>query len=376
MKRSGRSPAPQGGRAFIYKEQAMLDERDSTGTTGPSSGTAVGMAAANPLLSPLLDALDEPALLIEAGIIRLANPAARALLGRAIEGGDIRIAIRHPRALEFVLARRPGDLEISGIGEIGRPWRLSLRRVAEGALLLRLVDRSATHAAEKMRVDFVANASHELRTPLTAVLGYAESIEDGDLDPELAAKFAATIRNEAKRMLRIIEDLMGLSRIEADRFVAPTEEVAIADIVRSAVENVRQLAHSRDCDIRVELQEELPRVRGDFPQLVQVVDNLLSNALRYGCAASGNSIRVSAVAENGSIRIAVSDSGPGISREHLPFLTRRFYRVDPARSRDSGGTGLGLAIVKHIVERHRGVLSIDSKVGKGTTVIVTLPIDG
>jgi two-component system phosphate regulon sensor histidine kinase PhoR len=232
------------------------------------------------------------------------------------------------------------------------------------------------HAAEKMRVDFVANASHELRTPLTAVLGYAESIEDGDLDPQLAATFAATIKSEAKRMLRIIEDLMGLSRIEADRFVAPTDKVALADVIRSAVENVRPLAHDRDCEIRVELQDELPAIKGDFPQLVQVMDNLLSNALRYGCGDSGNAIRISAVGENGSIRIAVADSGPGIAREHLPFITRRFYRVDPARSRDSGGTGLGLAIVKHIVERHRGMLSIDSRVGKGATVTVTLPIDG
>jgi len=354
----------------------MLNDHDLAGITPPSSGNAGAMAEAYPLLRPLLDALDEPALIARNGIVLLANPAARALLGRAIEGSDIRIAIRHPRALEFVLSGRSGELELSGIGDLGRPWRLSLRRIAEGALLLRLADRSTAHAAEKMRVDFVANASHELRTPLTAVLGYAESIEEGDLDPELASAFAATIKSEAKRMLRIIEDLMGLSRIEADRFVTPTEHVAIAEVIRSAVENVRPLARNRDCDIRVELQEELPPIKGDYPQLVQVVDNLLSNALRYGCGDSGNVIRVSAVAKNGSITIAVADSGPGIAREHLPFITRRFYRVDPARSRDSGGTGLGLAIVKHIVERHRGLLSIDSKVGKGTTVTVTLPLDG
>jgi two-component system phosphate regulon sensor histidine kinase PhoR len=352
----------------------MLNDGEAAGIDHSSSGSADAMAEANPLLRPLLNALDDPALVIEGGIVRFANPAAQALLGQAIEGGDLRIAIRHPRALEFALAGRPGDLELSGIGEIGRPWRLSLRRINSALQLLRLVDRSAAHAAEKMRVDFVANASHELRTPLTAVLGYAESIEDGDLEPKLAATFATTIKSEAKRMLRIIEDLMSLSRIEADRFIAPIDEVAVTDVIHSAIENVRALAHSRDCDIRVELQEELPPVRGDFPQLVQMVDNLLSNALRYGCAASSRSIRVSAVAESGSIMIQVSDSGPGIPREHLPFITRRFYRVDPARSRDSGGTGLGLAIVKHIVERHRGMLSIDSKVGKGTTVTISLPI--
>jgi len=354
----------------------MPNNREPTGSTLGPFGNAGARTEANRLLRPLLDALDDPALLIEGGIVRITNPAARELLGRTIEGSDIRIAIRQPRALEFLLAGRPGELEISGIGDLGRPWRLSLRRIAGEAQLLRLTDRSAAHAAEKMRVDFVANASHELRTPLTAVLGYAESIEDGDLDPQLAATFAATIKSEAKRMLRIIEDLMGLSRIEADRFVAPTDEVALADVIRSAVENMRPLAHDRDCEIRVELQDGLPAIKGDFPQLVQVMDNLLSNALRYGCGDSGNAIRISAVGENGSIRIAVADSGPGIAREHLPFITRRFYRVDPARSRGSGGTGLGLAIVKHIVERHRGMLSIDSRVGKGATVTVTLPIEG
>lgn len=353
----------------------MLSDRDLAGTGPQSSGNADGMAEANPLLRPLLYALDEPALVIQGGVVRAANPAAQALLGRVLEGSDIRIAIRHPRALEFVLAGRPGELEVSGIGDLGRAWRLSLRRIGDGAQLLRLSDRSTAHAAEKMRVDFVANASHELRTPLTAVLGYAESIEDGDLDPKLASAFAATIKSEAKRTLRIIEDLMGLSRIEADRFVAPTDKVVLADVIRSAVENVRPLAHDRDCEIRVELQDELPLVKGDFPQLVQVVDNLLSNALRYGCGESGSVIRVSAVVANGSIQLAVADSGSGIPREHLPFITRRFYRVDPARSRDSGGTGLGLAIVKHIVERHRGILSIDSRVGKGTTVTVTLPVE-
>jgi len=353
-----------------------MNEPQPTGIIRPSSGNAVVMVQVNPLLRRLVDALDEPALMIECGMVSVANPPARELLGRTIEGSDIRIAIRQPRALEFVLAGRPGEVEVSGLGDLGRPWRLSLQSIADGAQLLRLTDRSTAQASEKMRVDFVANASHELRTPLTAVLGYAESIEDGDLDPQLAANFAATIKSEAKRMLRIIDDLMGLSRIEADRFIAPPDKVALPEVIRSALENVRPLAHDRDCEIRAEFQDEMPSIRGDYPQLVQLVDNLLSNALRYGCRDSGNAIRVSAVAENGSIRIAVADQGPGIAREHLPFITRRFYRVDPARSRDSGGTGLGLAIVKHIVERHRGMLSIESRVGKGTTVTVTLPIDG
>lgn len=332
------------------------------------------MALKNPAHRDLLEAIDEPALVVEREVVRMANEPAKALMGRAIEGSDIRLAIRHPQALDFVLAGEWGDIDFTGVGAVGRPWRLSLRPVGESALLVRLFDRSAAHAAEKMRVDFVANASHELRTPLTAVLGYAESLEDGDLDPELGAKFAATIRSEAKRMLRIIEDLMSLSRVEADRFVAPTDKVAIASILGSAVETIRTRAQQCGCEIHLEVQDGLPPLAADFPQLVQLVDNLLNNAVQYGCATPHCKIRVSATAEDGSITLKVSDTGPGISRQHIPFLTRRFYRVDAARSRDTGGTGLGLAIVKHIVERHRGTLTIDSAVGKGTTVMVRLPI--
>jgi len=332
------------------------------------------MANSNQAIRALLEAIDEPAMVVEGRVVRLANVPARALLGRAIEGGDVRLAIRHPQALEFVLSGRTGDVDFTGVGAVGRPWRLTVRPAGEGALLLRLVDRSAIHSAEKLRVDFVANASHELRTPLTAVLGYAESLQDEDLDPKLSAKFAGTIRSEAKRMLRIIEDLMSLSRIEADRFVVPTDRVSIESIVRSAVETIRPIAQQCGCSVHVELQDNLPPVQGDLPQLVQVLDNLLSNAVRYGCAVPGCKIRVSATLEGQSVWIAVSDTGPGIPREHLPFLTRRFYRVDAARSRDTGGTGLGLAIVKHIVERHRGTLSIDSTIGEGTTVTIRLPV--
>ena len=334
------------------------------------------MAGIDPSARAVLEAIDEPALIVEGNVVRLANGPAKELMGRTIEGGDVRLAIRHPQALDFVLAGATGDIDFTGVGAVGRPWRLSVRSVGDRGLLLRLIDRSATHAAEKMRVDFVANASHELKTPLTAVLGYAESLEDGDLEPDLAAKFSRTIRDEARRMLRIIEDLMSLSRIEADRFIAPTDQVALGPILQSAVENARATAQDCGCEVHLELQDGLPQVAGDFPQLAQLVDNLLNNAVRYGCASPGCKIRISAATEKAWMRIDVSDTGPGIPRQHLPFLTRRFYRVDAARSRDSGGTGLGLAIVKHIVERHRGTLSIDSDVGKGTTVTVRLPVGG
>jgi two-component system phosphate regulon sensor histidine kinase PhoR len=328
-----------------------------------------------PGLRALIDALDEPALIVEGSIVTLANGRARRLLGTRLEGRDVRLAIRHPEALEQILDHRPGDLEVAGIAEPGRPWRLAIRELDEATVLIRMMDRSEMLAAEKMRVDFVANASHELRTPLSTIGGYAETLaEDDDLSDETRSNFGRIIRDESRRMLRIIEDLMSLSRIEADRFVAPSERVFIGDVVRTSIATAGVARGACQCRIEADLAEDLPPVRGDRGQLIQVLDNLISNSLRYGCDKADPLIEVSAARSGTWVTISVTDHGPGISREHLPRITERFYRVDAARSRESGGTGLGLAIVKHIIERHKGSLEIRSSVGTGTTVSVHLPI--
>ena len=333
------------------------------------------MAALGENERALVAALDEPALIVEGSIVTLANAPARQLLGERVEGRDVRLAIRHPQALELILAHRSGELEATGIVEPGRSWRLAIRRLWPNAALIRMTDRTDAVSAEKMRVDFVANASHELRTPLSTVLGYAETLaEETDLPPDTRASFGRTIRDEARRMLRIIEDLMSLSRIEADRFVAPAGRVDIEDIVGSAVANAGHLRERASCEFRLELDQGLPPVRGDRAQLIQLLDNLISNAVRYGCDKPGSAIDIEARRDNGWVRLGVTDHGPGIPREHLPRITERFYRADEARSRESGGTGLGLSIVKHIVERHRGSLDIRSTLGVGTTVAVLLPI--
>ncbi len=322
----------------------------------------------------LLDVLDEPALMVRAGRVVAANSAATALLGARIEGSDVRLAIRHPEALALIHSGRRQDRDISGIGGAERPWTVSVRPTDDNVVVVRLIDRSATRAAEKMRVDFVANASHELRTPLTTIIGYAETIaEDPDLEPEVMARFGTTIRSEAQRMLRIVEDLMSLSRIEADRFVAPTGAVDVGEVVKAATDHATAAIERRGCLIEVSIADTLPQISGDRAQLLQLCDNLISNAVRYGCGERGSTIAVSVGEERNLIQLSVRDSGPGIPAEHLPRLTERFYRVDDARSRDSGGTGLGLAIVKHIVERHRGWLDIRSTPGRGTEVTVRLP---
>jgi two-component system phosphate regulon sensor histidine kinase PhoR len=322
----------------------------------------------------LVDALDEPALVVEGLAVSTANSAARDLFGRGIEGRDVRLAIRQPDLLEHILSGHEGDLDVAGVGEFERPWRVAIRSLGLGTVFVRLIDRSENLAAEKMRVDFVANASHELRTPLSAVLGYAETLaEEPGLPDETIGQFGTTIRDEARRMLRIVEDLMSLSRIEADRFLVPGEEVDLTKVVEAAIANAAPIRGRKGCEVTLKAPKGLPKVRGDDAQLVQLFDNLVTNALRYGCEKAGSEVVVELDVAGNLVEARVIDRGPGIPRQHLPRVTERFYRVDEARSRESGGTGLGLAIVKHIVERHRGQLAIDSIEGVGTTVTVTLP---
>ena len=332
------------------------------------------MPPSNDLARSLIAALEEPALIVEGSRTIAANAAARDLLGQRIEGADVRIAIRHPEALRTILSASNGDLELVGIGGADRPWLLKVRQIEHNLRLVRLIDRSAGLAAERMRVDFVANASHELRTPLATIAGYAETLaEEGEVDDETRQRFGATINSEAKRMLRIVEDLMSLSRIEAERFLAPRDAVDLGEVARLAVNNARPLFEGQSSTVELQVEEGMPPVAGDFGQLLQSADNLLSNAVRYGCSRKASRILVEVRRDDGRALLAVRDQGEGIAAEHLPRLTERFYRVDAARSRDSGGTGLGLAIVKHIVERHRGTLDIRSAPGRGTSVEVRLP---
>jgi two-component system phosphate regulon sensor histidine kinase PhoR len=328
-----------------------------------------------PGVRALIDALDEPALVVERGTVTLANAPARSLFGNRIEGRDVRLAIRHPQALEQILGNRPGDLEVTGIAEPGRPWRLSIRRLDREAVVVRMFDTADLVAAERMRVDFVANASHELRTPLSTIGGYAETLaEEDDLPAETRSNFGRIIRDESRRMLRIIEDLMSLSRIQADRFVATSDKVSLGEVIQASIANMAGTRGTHQPRIDLEVPLDIPLVQGDRAQLAQLFDNLISNALRYGCDKPDSTIEISARREGRWAIVTVADHGPGIPREHLPRVTERFYRVDAARSRESGGTGLGLAIVKHIVERHKGSLEIRSTLGVGTSVAVLLPI--
>lgn len=173
-------------------------------------------------------------------------------------------------------------------------------------------------------------------------------------------------------MQRVVEDLISLSRIEAEKFTTPTEAVDLEQLIEVSVGSAKRMANERNSELITTIAPDLPPIAADASQILQVLDNLITNALRYG--EPGTPVKVSATLEDEMVQVSVVDRGEGIAPEHIKRLTERFYRVDTSRSRSLGGTGLGLSIVKHIVERHRGRLTIESKVGRGTTAHVLLPV--
>jgi two-component system phosphate regulon sensor histidine kinase PhoR len=324
----------------------------------------------------LLEGLSEAAVIAADGRVLASNSAARALLGAAIDGAPIERVISHPAALE-ALDRTELDhdgVELTGLGASRRHWLMRTARLTDATSLIRFVDRSEARAAEQMRVDFVANASHELRTPLSTLIGYTETLREraDEIDSGTRERFLSVVHDEARRMQRVVEDLISLSRIEAEKFITPTDAVDLAPLVDHALDSVRRIADERGSDLVRDVDAGLPRVAADRSQLQQLLDNLVTNALRYG--EPGTPVTVAARSEGAMVHVSVADEGEGIAPEHVARVTERFYRVDTSRSRSLGGTGLGLSIVKHIVERHRGRLAIDSAVGKGTTVHILLPI--
>ena len=336
----------------------------------PEPATA---AAADPEIDAVLDAVAEPVLLLRAGRVATANRAARTLLGAHIVGEDARVAIRHPAAAEALALASGAPVALPGLGARDALWEMRVAPLGDAARVVHLIDRSEGAAAERMRVDFVANASHELRTPLASILGYAETLADeAGEHPALRERFLRIVMDEARRMQRLVEDLLSLSRIEADKYRAPDQAIALPTLIAEVCAELVASGNPRAADLHCALADDVPPVAGDRAQLSQLLHNLVGNAMKYG--RPGTPVRVGVVRDGARVRVSVADEGEGIAPEHLPRLTERFYRVDAGRSRALGGTGLGLAIVKHITERHRGKLDVASRVGEGTTITVTLPV--
>jgi len=283
------------------------------------------------------------------------------LSGKQVEFGTIRYTSSNERSFDVTVAPVPA----SDDGTIGAQAMVFFYEVTS---LLR---------TEQMRADFVANASHELRTPLTSLIGFIETLQGPAMDDQKAQqRFLNIMQKEAERMVRLIDDLLSLSRIEMSRHVAPTSTVDLPQLIASTINSVLPQACERGITFDQQTADGVKLVVADADQITQVLLNLLSNAAKY--ADRDSTVHVSATPHYGGrhVMITIRDEGPGIAPEHLARLTERFYRVDTARSRKMGGTGLGLAIVKHILLRHGSQMEIKSQLGKGTSFSFRLPLPG
>jgi two-component system phosphate regulon sensor histidine kinase PhoR len=345
-----------------------------------------------PLRSKIVQGFVDPLLMIDAKRkVVEANAAARDLFGATIIGKDLSFFIRTPNVLEAIKeamnSGRPAECEFLFDKEVGHHFSMRAAMVANELaddeeaesdtpfyIVLAFSDITKVKLAERMRADFVANASHELRTPLTTLIGFIETLQGpAKTDTKAMERFLSIMDEEAGRMVRVIDDLLSLSRIELDKHVSPTESVDLSEIIKGIGHSLEMSLKEDNRIYKTDIAPDLPLARADRDQVIQVLQNLVSNAIKYGQSGTEITIRAKRTSPS-EIKVEVADRGEGIPSEHIPRLTERFYRVDTARSRQMGGTGLGLAIVKHIIERHRGRLSIDSIQGKGTTISFTLPV--
>ncbi len=281
--------------------------------------------------------------------------------------------IRDPeflRAVEDALEKRTPQTARAASMVPGKLFQVTAAPMLGGGVVVVLHDLTELERVEKTRRDFIANVSHELRTPLTSIQGYAETLLEPGLQPDHGREFLEIIQKNAARMARLTEDLLTLARVESGEKEFAFASVPASRLLQETLQSFREIARSRGVELAIESSSERP-VAADVDAIQQVLANLVDNALKYGGA--GGKVLLGARESDGAVEFYVRDLGAGIASEHLPRLFERFYRVDKARSRESGGTGLGLAIAKHIILAHGGTIRAESRLGHGATFLFTLP---
>jgi len=295
--------------------------------------------------------------------LRFRAPEMHALIQGVITDGE-------PRSIDY-FERVPIDR-----------WYKAMVKALRGAdgkpelFVLLFRDQSETRRIDRMRSDFIANASHELRTPLASLLGFIETLQGpARNDASARERFLGIMQKQAERMSRLIDDLLSLSRLEMRAHLAVTECVDMTAVLNHVADTLSPLAQGLDVVIERHLPDHPLNVTGTRDELIQVFQNLVENACKYGQGGKRIIVNLNEEVSQGASEVVVSvqDFGPGIAAEHLPRLTERFYRIDVETSRAQKGTGLGLAIVKHILARHRGRLVVRSQLGEGSTFMVRLP---
>ncbi|WP_322866698.1 ATP-binding protein [Aquicoccus sp. G2-2] len=311
-----------------------------------------------------------------------ANPTGEALLGADQIGRHHALALRQPALLDAIKAAlhhgTSGQARYVILGPSHEvTYLVTVTAIPEpdgNGALCAFQDMTEQELIGQFRRDFVANVSHELRTPLTTLVGFIETLKGAAKDdPAARDRFLTIMEHEAGRMARLVRDLLSLSKVEAEERRRPTTPVNIAELLQSVAESMRPILDASGVELEISGTVAAPHIPADADQLRQVFQNLIENAVKYG--APGKIVRVAVQSDDNTpmLRIDVIDQGAGIEPQHLPRLAERFYRIDNHRSRKQGGTGLGLAIAKHIVNRHRGRLTISSEMGKGSCFSVFLP---
>ena len=281
--------------------------------------------------------------------------------------------IRDPeflRAVEDAQQKRSAQTARAASVLPGKIFQVTAAPMLGSGVVVVLHDLTEVERVEKTRRDFIANVSHELRTPLTSIQGYAETLLEPGTQPDQGHEFLEIIQKNAARMARLTEDLLTLARVESGEKEFVFVRVPASHLLQEALQSFREIARSRGVELAIESSSERC-VSADVDAIQQVLANLVDNALKYGDA--GGKVFLGARETEGAVEFYVRDLGAGIASEHLPRLFERFYRVDKARSRESGGTGLGLAIAKHIILAHGGTIRADSRLGRGATFVFTLP---
>ena len=301
------------------------------------------------------------------GMDRLLHHAPRlnAPLIDSVRDPDFLAAIQKAAREQVVTSARANTIAV------GRTFDVTAAPMPGGGAVAVLRDLTDAERMEKTRRDFIANVSHELRTPLTSIQGYTETLLDSPIADNHVREFLEIIRKNSARMSRLTEDLLTLARVESGEHRFDVQRVSAEELLRDALESFREVARPYGVELAMENSAPDGHVKADREAIHQIFSNLIENALKY--AASGKRIVLGARAVEQGIEFYVRDFGPGISSEHLPRLFERFYRVDKARSRESGGTGLGLAIAKHIVFAHGGTIRAESELNHGSTFLFVLP---
>lgn len=359
-------------------------------SSGGAPGRRMAVASAAPAASiwrQLVAALPEPMAIADpAGRLIAVNPPMLVLFPRLVVGAPVSNVVRHPELLDAMDDARTTSerqtVEIEDRVPVRRRLIATVTPLDAGSdpsgpsIALVIRDVSEEERLAQMRADFIANASHELRTPLASLRGFVETLQGPARNDEAARqRFLAIMATQAARMTRLIDDLLSLSRIEMRAHVPPQGVVDLNEVVGFVRQSLEPVAEAASIDVKLSMSSGAATVRGDRDELVQVFQNLIHNAIRYGREGGHVHVRVlddRTIAGRPRISVAVEDDGQGIPAEHLPRLTERFYRVSAAVSREKGGTGLGLAIVKNIINRHRGELRIESEVGRGSTFTVSM----